>query len=287
MVTRSRRHPASGTDGHFRGRVGAERGHAVYRASQGRSAARARAAKHRLRDGAHWPICRHLFGCDQRMPAPRRRGSRRSRGGQRLPRSVRGRQRHLPAASSGTSASSCATAASPLSTAASSAPPAWRPNATWLYLSGPGGERCCGPVRGWSAAGRDPGRGTGPGLRAQDVLCGLHQRLDCAADCGPRRGAVAGCAGCAAGAVAHGRGRPGCGCAAPRPQRDGQGLALRRRDGRDRSHLRGPPGLPGGFHAAAGDIYRRLAGFKDATETPSLEEVLAALLGADESSGAK
>ncbi len=36
-------------------------------------------------------------------------------------------------------------------------------------------------------------------------------------------------------------------------------------------------GLPGGFHAAAGTIYHRLAGFKDAAPTPSLEEVLAAL----------
>jgi 3-hydroxyisobutyrate dehydrogenase-like beta-hydroxyacid dehydrogenase len=39
-------------------------------------------------------------------------------------------------------------------------------------------------------------------------------------------------------------------------------------------------GLPGGFHAAAADLYRRLAGFKDAPAVPSLEEVLAALTGA-------
>jgi len=37
-------------------------------------------------------------------------------------------------------------------------------------------------------------------------------------------------------------------------------------------------GLPGEFHAAAATLYRRLAGFKDAAATPSLEEVLAALL---------
>lgn len=37
-------------------------------------------------------------------------------------------------------------------------------------------------------------------------------------------------------------------------------------------------GLPGGFHAAAASIYRHLAPFKDAPSTPSLEEVLAALL---------
>ena len=37
-------------------------------------------------------------------------------------------------------------------------------------------------------------------------------------------------------------------------------------------------GLPGGFHAAAGELYRRLAGFKDAPEKPSLEEVLSTLI---------
>jgi 3-hydroxyisobutyrate dehydrogenase-like beta-hydroxyacid dehydrogenase len=36
-------------------------------------------------------------------------------------------------------------------------------------------------------------------------------------------------------------------------------------------------GLPSGFHAAAAEIYRRLASFKDREEQPALEEVLAAL----------
>ena len=38
-------------------------------------------------------------------------------------------------------------------------------------------------------------------------------------------------------------------------------------------------GLPGGFHAAAADLYGRLAHLKDAPSTPPLEEVVAALLG--------
>jgi 3-hydroxyisobutyrate dehydrogenase-like beta-hydroxyacid dehydrogenase len=37
-------------------------------------------------------------------------------------------------------------------------------------------------------------------------------------------------------------------------------------------------GIPGGFHIAAAEIYRRMATFKDADETPALEEVLDALL---------
>ena len=37
-------------------------------------------------------------------------------------------------------------------------------------------------------------------------------------------------------------------------------------------------GLPGDFHAAAEKIYRRIAGYKDAPETPALEEVLETLI---------
>ena len=37
-------------------------------------------------------------------------------------------------------------------------------------------------------------------------------------------------------------------------------------------------GLPGGFHEAAADVYTRIAGFKDAPETPPLDDVVAALL---------
>jgi len=37
-------------------------------------------------------------------------------------------------------------------------------------------------------------------------------------------------------------------------------------------------GLPGEFHVAAEMIYDRIAGFKDAPSTPSLEEVLKALI---------
>ncbi len=39
-------------------------------------------------------------------------------------------------------------------------------------------------------------------------------------------------------------------------------------------------GLPGGFHTSAGEVYRRLANFKDEATPPSLEEVLAALVQA-------
>jgi len=37
-------------------------------------------------------------------------------------------------------------------------------------------------------------------------------------------------------------------------------------------------GIPGGFHIAASEIYRRLAHFKEESETPELEDVLKALL---------
>lgn len=38
-------------------------------------------------------------------------------------------------------------------------------------------------------------------------------------------------------------------------------------------------GLPGGFHQSAAELYERIAGFKNAEETPPLVAVLAALLG--------
>jgi 3-hydroxyisobutyrate dehydrogenase-like beta-hydroxyacid dehydrogenase len=37
-------------------------------------------------------------------------------------------------------------------------------------------------------------------------------------------------------------------------------------------------GIPGGFHSAAAEVYRRIAGFKDAEEVPPLANVLTALL---------
>jgi 3-hydroxyisobutyrate dehydrogenase-like beta-hydroxyacid dehydrogenase len=37
-------------------------------------------------------------------------------------------------------------------------------------------------------------------------------------------------------------------------------------------------GLPAGFHAAAAELYRRIAHLKDAAETPALEDVLASLI---------
>jgi 3-hydroxyisobutyrate dehydrogenase-like beta-hydroxyacid dehydrogenase len=46
-------------------------------------------------------------------------------------------------------------------------------------------------------------------------------------------------------------------------------------------------GLPGGFHAAAADLYRRIARFKDAPDTPALEEVLEALVQVAETRGEK
>jgi len=38
-------------------------------------------------------------------------------------------------------------------------------------------------------------------------------------------------------------------------------------------------GLPGGFHAAAADLYRRLEAYRDADPPPSVEEIVAALAG--------
>ena len=37
-------------------------------------------------------------------------------------------------------------------------------------------------------------------------------------------------------------------------------------------------GLPGDFHAVAAEVFRRIAHFKEATSTPTLEDVLMALI---------
>jgi hypothetical protein len=39
-------------------------------------------------------------------------------------------------------------------------------------------------------------------------------------------------------------------------------------------------GLPDGFHRAAGELYRRMAIYKDATAAPSIEDVAKTLLEA-------
>ena len=44
-------------------------------------------------------------------------------------------------------------------------------------------------------------------------------------------------------------------------------------------------GVPGGFHAAAAELYRRLAGFKDVVALPDLTEVLAAAVGHTSATG--
>jgi 3-hydroxyisobutyrate dehydrogenase-like beta-hydroxyacid dehydrogenase len=44
-------------------------------------------------------------------------------------------------------------------------------------------------------------------------------------------------------------------------------------------------GLPGGFHAAAGEVYRRLAHYKDAPSAPELDAVLADLIRASRGEG--
>ncbi len=44
-------------------------------------------------------------------------------------------------------------------------------------------------------------------------------------------------------------------------------------------------GLPGGFHAAAAELYGRMTGFKDAPSTPEIEDVLAALVKESDARG--
>ena len=161
-------------------------------------------------------------------------------------------------------------------------PPAWKADATWLYLSGPQADAvaalfAAGPLRAL-VMGEEPGHASALKMcyaaytkgstalltavlgaaEALGVLDALQEqwRLDAA----------------------------GLDVDAPRRARNVTAKAWRFAGEMDEiaATFEGA-GLPGGFHAAAGDVYRRLAGFKDAAEVPSLEEVLAALLDADSS----
>ena len=165
-------------------------------------------------------------------------------------------------------------------------PPAWRPNATWLYLSGPEASAAAalfaaGPLQAVTL-GEEPGQASALKMCYAAYTKGSTALLTAVLGAAQSLGVLD---------ALQGQWRmdgAGLDVDAPRRARNVTAKAWRFAGEMDEiaATFEGA-GLPGGFHAAAGDVYRRLAGFKDATETPSLEEVLAALLGADESSGGK
>src|SRR5262245_30244740 len=155
--------------------------------------------------------------------------------------------------------------------------PAWQPNSTWLYLSGPRADE----LAACFAAGPLETRVLGPAIGTASAL-----KMSYAAY---TKGTTALLAAILATAESLGVRE----ALAEQWNRDNPGFAeatdLRVRrvtakawrfvgEMEEIAATLRAAGLPGEFHAAAADVYRRLADFKDAPATPALDAVLDALL---------
>ncbi|MCC6189964.1 MAG: NAD(P)-dependent oxidoreductase [Anaerolineales bacterium] len=154
--------------------------------------------------------------------------------------------------------------------------PAWEPGRTWLYLSGPRAAE----VAACFAAGPLETR----------VLAGEAGQASALKMCyaAYSKGTTALLAGILAAAEQYGartaleqewdQDDPGFSARAAQRARRSTAKAWRFAGEMDEiAATFRAAGLPGEFHAAAAEVYRRLAVFKDAAEAPSLEVVLAAL----------
>jgi 3-hydroxyisobutyrate dehydrogenase-like beta-hydroxyacid dehydrogenase len=154
--------------------------------------------------------------------------------------------------------------------------PAWEPGRTWLYLSGPSAHvaAACfaaGPLE-TSVIGEAAGKASALKMcfaaytkGTSALLCAI---LATAETLGVRE------------ELQHQWSRGGSDFAEQTAQRVRRVTAKAWRFAGEMEEISATfseAGLPGDFHAAAADIYRRIADFKDAPTTPSLEEVLTAL----------
>jgi 3-hydroxyisobutyrate dehydrogenase-like beta-hydroxyacid dehydrogenase len=161
--------------------------------------------------------------------------------------------------------------------------PAWEPNRTWLYLSGPAAKQVAacfsaGPLE-TSVIGERIGKASA--LKAcyaaytkgtSALLCAI---LATAETLGVRS------------ELEHQWSRGGSDFATQTQSRVRRVTAKAWRFAGEMEEIStafAAAGLPGDFHAAAADIYRRIAHFKDADETPPLEAVLEALRRRDDNS---
>jgi 3-hydroxyisobutyrate dehydrogenase-like beta-hydroxyacid dehydrogenase len=157
--------------------------------------------------------------------------------------------------------------------------PAWQPGSTWLYLSGPAATtiaacfvsgpletRVLGATIGTASALKMCFAAYSKGTTA--LLCAI---LATAERLGVRE------------ALEQQWSHDDAGFAEQATQRARQVTAKAWRFAGEMDEIASTfrdAGMPGDFHAAAAIVYRRLARFKDAAVTPTIEEVLAALLQA-------
>lgn len=160
--------------------------------------------------------------------------------------------------------------------------PAWKPGTTWLYLSGPAAEQvaacfAAGPL-GTEVMGNEIGKASALKMCYAAYTKGstalLTAVVGAAEALGVRDALMA----------EWGRGGSTAGQENERKVREVTAKAWRfTGEMEEIAATFAAAGMPSGFHEAAADIYQRLAGFKDATSPPPIEEVLTALHAPSES----
>lgn len=156
-------------------------------------------------------------------------------------------------------------------------PPAWKPDSTWLYLSGAHADAvaalfAAGPAQA-VVMGAEPGQASALKMCYAAYTKGSTALLTAVLGTAEALGVRS--------TLAEQWRLDGNGLDVDAPQRARRVTSKAWRFAGEMDEIAATfrdAGLPGGFHEAAGDVYRRLADFKDAPETPALEEVLAALL---------
>lgn len=155
--------------------------------------------------------------------------------------------------------------------------PAWEPGRTWLYLSGPRAEEAAACFSAGPLATRVLGEAVGKASALKMCYAAYTKgttALLCAILAAAERLEVRE-------ALAQQWTNEGGGFAEQVSQRVRGVTAKAWRFAGEMEEISATfhdAGLPGEFHAAAAEVYRRLAHFKNSRATPALEEVLAALL---------
>jgi 3-hydroxyisobutyrate dehydrogenase-like beta-hydroxyacid dehydrogenase len=154
--------------------------------------------------------------------------------------------------------------------------PAWKPGTTWLYLSGPTAPEAAaafaaGPL-GTVLMGDEVGKASALKMCYAALTKGTTALLTATFGAAAQLGVLD--------ALMAEWGRDGSPAGQENERRVREVTAKAWRFTGEMEEIAATfdaAGMPPGFHQAAADIYQRLAEFKDAPATPSIEEVLAAL----------
>lgn len=157
--------------------------------------------------------------------------------------------------------------------------PAWQPGSTWLYLSGPRAGEIAGCFSAGPLMTRVLGPEVGPASALKMCFAAYSKgttALLCAVVAAAERLEVGD-------ALFEHWARDDSGFARHATGRVCRVTAKAWRFAGEMEEIAATfraAGMPGGFHDAAAEVYRRLAGFKDSPAAPAFEQVLEALLPA-------